>query len=525
MSTTDQTLEGHGHDTPIPNKPTPAAQKQRSLPKRWIIAAAVVVAGAGLWALTAGGHDGAEADAAVGPINSAEVVMTDLVEAVSFDGTLGTVSADPITASSDGTITALAAIGSTVAETETLYRIDDQATVLLYGESPAYRNIALGSESMTVGAGTAGVVTQTAAPGAVIEQGDPLFWIDGQPVIALYGTTPAYRDMRDLGTNLVGDDIAQLESALGELGFDLDGTLGIDGEFNYYTGLAVADWQEAAGLVIDSQVNLGEVVFVPGPSQIVDFDVAVGQTVNPDTAIVTLATGDPTVGPDVAQLEQALADLGFDAGDTLIVDDTFTTETRTAIIEFQIAVGQKPDGVVNLGEIVFSPGPIRISDLLAAVGSNLNQGEPVIAISSAEQVVRMDLPAADQQLLDIGDPVTVVLADFTDTPATVVSIAATASVTNDGDTAFETTIALDDPAAAGSLDEAPVTVDVIGDSVTDVMAIPVTALIALNEGGYAVELDTAGGYQLVAVEPGFYADGLVAITSNSVAVGDTVTLP
>lgn len=67
--------------------------------------------------------------------------------------------------------------------------------------------------------------------------------------------------------------------------------------------------------------------------------------------------------------------------------------------------------------------------------------------------------------------------------------------------------------------------EVVGDSALGVTAVPVTALVALAEGGYAVEVETATGYQLVRVEPGFFADGLVAIISDSVAVGDTVTLP
>jgi hypothetical protein len=85
---------------------------------------------------------------------------------------------------------------------------------------------------------------------------------------------------------------------------------------------------------------------------------------------------------------------------------------------------------------------------------------------------------------------------------------------------------LDDPNVAAGLDEAPVDVEAISDSVSDVMAVPVSALVALAERGYAVEVDAGNGStELVAVEPGFYADGLVEVTSSGLRAGDLVVVP
>ena len=74
---------------------------------------------------------------------------------------------------------------------------------------------------------------------------------------------------------------------------------------------------------------------------------------------------------------------------------------------------------------------------------------------------------------------------------------------------------------AVGLDDAPVTVNFVRSSATGVLAVPVRALLALAEGGYAVERVTATGTELVAVELGACADGYVQITGN-VAEGDTV---
>ena len=58
----------------------------------------------------------------------------------------------------------------------------------------------------------------------------------------------------------------------------------------------------------------------------------------------------------------------------------------------------------------------------------------------------------------------------------------------------------------------------------DVLAVPVTALLALPGGGYAVERRTAAGTERVPVEPGQFADGLVAVR-GALRAGDEVVVP
>ena len=52
----------------------------------------------------------------------------------------------------------------------------------------------------------------------------------------------------------------------------------------------------------------------------------------------------------------------------------------------------------------------------------------------------------------------------------------------------DVSVTLDDPAATGTLDQAPVTVGITSDSRTGVLAVPVNALLALAEGGYGVRV-------------------------------------
>ena len=65
-------------------------------------------------------------------------------------------------------------------------------------------------------------------------------------------------------------------------------------------------------------------------------------------------------------------------------------------------------------------------------------------------------------------------------------------------------------------------------SVSDALVVPVAALLALANGGYAVELVAADGtHSLVGVTLGLFddADGLVQITGSGVQAGARVVVP
>jgi len=240
-----------------------------------------------------------------------------------------------------------------------------------------------------------------------------------------------------------------------------------------------------------------------------------------------IATGDAAQGEDVRQLEEALLVLGFDAEGELVADGVYTPETNQAILAFQDTTGLEPDGIINLGEVVFLTGSVRVTNQLAYKGSGVGAGLPLLGISLSEKVVRFDLPANEQGMLAVGDAVTIEMPDQSLVPATVSFVAQTANAVANAPTTFDVRIELDEPTVAEGLDEAPVDVIVVSDSVEDVMAIPVSALVALLEGGYAVEKEIGGGdVQLVAVEVGFFgSNNMIAVTSEQLQLGDRVVVP
>lgn len=497
--------------------------KKRST-RGWIVAVIVAAAlAAVVWFITQNGTNETDSTAAI-PLSFSEVVIRDLEEIEELSGTLGFDAGDPISSRFGGTLTSSVEAGDIVHEGDALFAIDNQPIVLLYGSDPIYRNLAIGEDQVQVMGRLAGPITEIVEPGTIIEQGDVLYRADGEPVAVLYGDTLAYRTLRDASTNLTGADVEQLETALVALGYDPNETLTVDDEFTYATGQVVEDWQRDIGANDDGVLNLGEVVFIPGPALVVDAAQS-GDTAGPNAPVLTLLTGDPMTGTDISQLENSLSTQGFDPG---TVDGIFTVETQEALIDWQQSVGMEPDGVVDVGEVIFLPDSIRIAAANVTVGSSVNPGAAVLATSSNQSIVAVALAARDQGLLAEGDQVTVVLPNDVETPATVTFVAALATVSGAGQeqqATFEVLIELDDDSEAAGFDEAPVDVLVITDQRLGALAVPVSSLLALAEGGYAVEVDRGNGQTaLVAVDPGMYADGYVEIEAEGLQQGDRVVM-
>ena len=79
-------------------------------------------------------------------------------------------------------------------------------------------------------------------------------------------------------------------------------------------------------------------------------------------------------------------------------------------------------------------------------------------------------------------------------------------------------------AANAAFDSSPVEVLVTAERAEGVLSVPVDALLAVAEGGYAVERVRSGHTQLVGVEPGAFADGYVQVTGD-LTEGDEVVVP
>jgi peptidoglycan hydrolase-like protein with peptidoglycan-binding domain len=561
--------------------------------RRGYLIGGAAIAGSALLAavfLTGGSTD---ADGAGGAANEFEAVeVRDLEEVTSLDGTLGFPEGDPITSRLRGTITLVAPSGTVVEEGDLLFAVDGDPVTFLEGSLPAFRDLGSEPATVTIRAQAGGIVTSLPNLDEIVEFNDEAFRINDLPVLVLPGPIPAWRTMDEGDTGL---DVAQLEAALVSLGFD-PGSLAVDESFTSYTDAMVDAWQESVGLEVDGRFSLADAFFTPTPPKVSQLLVAVGDSVSPGTPIMVLETiaTDPTRvldegdrGLSVRTLQELLSAAGFEPGD---IDGTFGSETEDAVEAFQtdrgldvsgIAdaatwealiqdaedfdadadvlqlqqalqrlgyspsvdgvvdeattdairswqsdIGAAIDGVVDLGEVVFLPTAVRVTEPLLTIGSPVNDGSSVLATSDSASVIQVDLPADDQELLSVGLEVVVEMPDGSEVGAVVTDISGIATRNSNGEVVFETTIELIDTTVGAELDQAPVEVRVVTDARTQVLAVPVTALLALAEGGYAVEVDRGDGVTgLVAVEPGLYADGWVEVETAGLAGGDMVVVP
>ena len=250
---------------------------------------------------------------------------------------------------------------------------------------------------------------------------------------------------------------------------------------------------------------------------------------------------DADPGADVAQLEQALVELGFGAG--LTVDDEFTAATAGAVEEWEEALGRADaDGVVALGDVVFAPADLRIAEVSADRGTQVQSGAEVVTVTATTKVVTLQLTVDEVADVEAGTPVQVTLPDRTEATGKIADVADEPSTDggsgdpgaggtpgDEGDEeTFPVTVSLDDPATADAFDSGAVDVTVERSRTEDATAVPVLALLALSEGGYAlqvVDATEAAGYRLVAVEVGTIADDWAEVTGDGIEPGVEVVVP
>jgi hypothetical protein len=78
------------------------------------------------------------------------------------------------------------------------------------------------------------------------------------------------------------------------------------------------------------------------------------------------------------------------------------------------------------------------------------------------------------------------------------------------------TVAPDDPSTVAGLSSASVQVTFTGQNATGVLAVPVTALLALTGGGYALQLPAG---RLIPVQTGLFAQGMVQVSGPGITAG------
>jgi hypothetical protein len=265
----------------------------------------------------------------------------------------------------------------------------------------------------------------------------------------------------------------------------------------------------------------------------------------------TLSAG--AAGPDVAELNADLVTLGYASSAQLRPRSAFFgSATAAAMEKLQAALGVTPTGRLTLGQAVFEPSSVRVTNVSAQLGGSAQPGETVLLGTSTNRQVEVALSAAQQTNMAVGDRVTITLPDNRTTSGVVSTVAKVATCpassgsgpgSSSGAPGTDTcssggsqsspptitvTVAPSHPAATGKWDQAPVQVGITTASARDALVVPVTALVAEAQGGYAVEVVGAGARnRLIPVSLGLFddADGLVQVSGQGIVAGQKVVVP
>jgi peptidoglycan hydrolase-like protein with peptidoglycan-binding domain len=496
------------------------------------------------------------------PPATTQVVQTTLVETRSLTGELSYGALTPLRDAGlgsggfprTGTLTWFAPAGSTVERGEALFKVDEQAVISFYGDVPMYRTLEEGAQGTDVlqleqnlaelgytgytyvnidvlsnDQGTGMRVASVTAPAngrAVIHDDNTITYTPAPGFTGMDSFRYTAIDSSDLSDSSIvtvvvlpvappalpngptaHPDVAatfQEERVTVQV---LDNDQGDD---------LLVTWVENPGhgqALINSENTIAYTP-EPGFTGVDTFRYTVigagGLSASAQVAVVVSSAALPSSvsGP------LATPDVAITLPDT--PDSVFTTATTEAVKAWQAGSGLTVTGIINPGQVTFMPGPVRIAGHTARLGEAVG-GSPVLTYTGLDRIVTVPLRVTDLALADEGNEVAVTLPNGDPVAGMISQISA---VVNNG--TVDVTVTIADQQSLGSLAAAPVDVKFISQERQNVLAVPISALLALAEGGYGVEIVEGEHTYIIPVKTGMFAGGRVEVSGEGLAEGVTV---
>ena len=244
-----------------------------------------------------------------------------------------------------------------------------------------------------------------------------------------------------------------------------------------------------------------------------------------DTPVVLMAGAVPawrpfgigmTDGPDVRQLQAGLIAGHFAGGLFTTPTGHYDLATADAVERWPTARGLTVTGSIPLGQVVFLPTAILVGAMNVAAGEAAAAGQRPYQVTTSQRTVTVPLnptlpPAA------VGEAVSIVLPSQATVPGTITAVSALSSTSGQ--------LTVTPSGATGMGTNVQVQVSLAVQSARDVLAVPVSALLALAGGGYGLEVVTPSGvHRLVGVTAGLFASGQVQVAGPGITAGTRVVV-
>lgn len=286
-----------------------------------------------------------------------------------------------------------------------------------------------------------------------------------------------------------------------------------------YVPLAVAATAQSPGIVtglpsVGTTVSQGQPIFQINGAPVILLYGAVPEW-------RSLTPGVPP-GSDVAELEHDLNQLGYAGRSPLPGNGIYSAAVQAAVERFLAASGLPASPSLLQGTVLFLPGPVVVSKLLVPLGASVGPSEPLLDVSSTRRVVTGSYSPSGGPPVAAGQPASVSPDDGG--PALLGSVATVTSTGGGSSVTVAISLSGSPALPAGSI---PALATVTTRTLHNVLAVPVQALVALVNGGYALEvLSPSGRHHLVGVSIGASGDSnLVQVTGRGIRAGLRVLVP
>ncbi len=196
--------------------------------------------------------------------------------------------------------------------------------------------------------------------------------------------------------------------------------------------------------------------------------------------------------------------------------DEYGAVTAAALKRWQKANKLPETGVIEPGDVVVLPGKVRVESTKVSLGDKAEGA--LMALTGADRAVSVDVPADQTDALKQGTEVSVDLPDGKQAKGAVTSVG-TVATSVEGKSEKPKVVASVTLADAGGLMSGPVRVKVASETKTGVLAVPIGALVALKEGGYALQRKEGG---FLAVTTGLFSNGMVEVAGDGLTEGAEV---
>ena len=478
-------------------------------------------------------------------LTTVSIQKGDLAKKEEYNGTLRQTDKKILNSPTNGVVTFLPKEGSVVNFGEVLFIIDNKPVILLQGRTPFYRTLDLNSDpgvdiqQVEEALVYLGYADSTFVPDEVFDEQTSkmlnTLYID-------YGidTKSEITPTEQVLINQKQDEIELLENTVSDGGTTLSEVnnkkkLLDDAKENATKENAA--WQAAENEIERIQNLIDELTY-----ESMSEDTRAGKKAQYEEDIKT---------QERIQSREAGKESGIDATEQLAIDnaqkaydDTLESYNEGVDRDAELAKAREELNELQLSSIseTFSPTnafasktPIIAGSIINDLGSAVALNSPLYNISSVGIEVVFQVDATDQETVTLGKNVEIELPTDERVPTVITFIDQVVTQTQAGDF-IEVVLEVLNPEEVEAYDQAPVKVFLTTEVSENVLYVPVNALLALAEGGYALEVyegvaegstfegESGVDTTYVAVEIGVFTDGFVEVIGN-IQEGQLVVVP